>query len=229
MIISCLWHGRYNVNVSTLAAGMEIYAGRHDTEIISFYDEQGLPLFRKWLTSKESKGKHIKDLKVKKRFKLWRKKHNKEFLKYIITAAKEEAKLYPKLNYKIIVAQAIIESNWGLSRLAVLGNNLFGHKARSNSYLIAHDDSPTDKFEKYKSKWWSLRNHSKILMAYSQRFSGKQNLNKWLKALCGGMNKNQSARWVKNGRKVYATSCYKGDVCYAKKLKKIIQTLNFKI
>ena len=43
MIASCLWHGRYNINVSS-AADMEVYAGRYDTEIISFYDEQGLLL-----------------------------------------------------------------------------------------------------------------------------------------------------------------------------------------
>jgi flagellum-specific peptidoglycan hydrolase FlgJ len=228
LLLSCLWHGRYSINVSS-AADMEIYAGRYDVEFISFYDENGLPIFREWLTSSESKGRHISDPAVKKRFKKWRKNHNKEFLQYIVAAAKEEARQFPKLNYKIIAAQAIIESNWGLSRLSA-SNNLFGHKFRaSNSFaqgtITAHDDSPTDQFVIYKSKWWSLRMHSKILMKYSQRFSGKQTLNKWLKALCGGMNKYQSARWVKNGRTVYATSCFKGKVCYAKKLKRIIRQL----
>lgn len=67
----------------------------------------------------------------------------------------------------ITLAQGILESGIGKSKLTRRTNNHFGIKCfgsctDKNSYMMA-DDKPNDRFVKYKSAWWSYRHHSKIL------------------------------------------------------------------
>lgn len=208
----------------------EVYAGRTDKKTKeTTYNLSGLPKERKWLTSSEWKGKHIKsnDYITRSRFKAWKKIHIETFIKFFGQAAQEEVKNFPKLKASIIIAQAILESNFGLSRLAVEGNNLFGHKYRGQEegFLIAADDSPTDKFTKFKSQWHSLRSHSKLLMnRYSNRITGEATVDAWIGALCGGENVQQSKKFRKSGGYVYATSCL--NSCYQCLLKKLIKKYN---
>lgn len=68
----------------------------------------------------------------------------------------------------ITLAQGLLESNVGESRLAVKNNNHFGIKCFSRSCKRGHcsnftDDSHKDFFRIYKSPWESYRAHSQLL------------------------------------------------------------------
>jgi len=211
----------------------EVYACRSEVVEDHRYSDIGLPLKREWLTSREWKGEHLSEIKgnqklIRAKFKEWKKCHIIKFIEFMAKSSIVECKVYPDLKPSVIIAQAILESNFGLSRLAKQGNNLFGHKYRgSNSaFIVAMDDSPTDRFTVFTSVWYSLRNHSRILMRhYRKRIKGPVTVDAWLSALCGGMTAKQSRAWRKKGNTVYATSCMT-EVCYAQKLKKVIKAYN---
>ena len=210
----------------------EIFVGRHDKKPIKTkYNLSGLPTGRKWLTSKEWKGKHIKknDIIMRSRFQSWKKIHIETFINFFgAEIQKEVNQNFPDLCASVIIAQAIIESNFGLSRLAVQGNALFGHKHKSKKgkYIVAHDDSPTDKFSVYSSQWFSIRAHSHLMNdKYKNRIVGNYNQKNWLIALCGAMNPKASRKYHKDGNFLYATSCMT-KVCYSEKLRRIIKYYN---
>lgn len=90
-------------------------------------------------------------------------KHVDEYVKRFLRTAKKEAELY-NIPVSITLAQGILESNAGRSELARKHNNHFGVKYRgSGKYAVYRDDTPKDKFQVYKSAWWSYRDHSKLL------------------------------------------------------------------
>jgi hypothetical protein len=212
----------------------DVYAGRTETSEKCEYNSLGLPKERFWLTAREWKGIHLKSMEastqekrlIMGRFKTWKACHISEFIEHMGQAAQEECKTFPELKPSLIIAQSLIESNFGLSRLAIQGHNLFGHKYRGQKegFIVAADDSPTDKFTRFKSEWFSLRSHSYLLMRrYRKRITAKTpTLDDWLTALCGGMTTARSKKYVDNGGSVYATSCFT-NVCYAQKLKRIIK------
>ena len=215
-----------------------IYAGRFDTipnslgtDKTSPYLWNGVPRNRQWLTYNEWKGKHCYNREMKRAFRIWKQNEIDSFIDFMCMAAVKESQVYSDIPPELIVAQSILESNFGKSRLSVEGNNLFGHKYWGDDksvYMVAADDSPRDKFTKYRSVWFSIRNHSKLLMGkYRGRITGKPNLNKWLYALCGGMTSEQSRRFRRKGNSVYATSCMT-DVCYSQKLKILINNFSLK-
>ena len=167
------------------------------------------------------------------RFKAWKRNHMQEFIDEMLRAAVKEHETFPQIPPSLIVAQAIIETNFGLSKLALQGNNYFGHKYRgkdTTKFLIAADDSPTDRFTKYKSTWFSLRHHTRnvLMRLYYPRCKGESDLNSWLNALCGAMTAKESKKFVAKGNYVYATSCMTTK-CYSLKLKSIIETYNLDI
>ena len=66
----------------------------------------------------------------------------------------------------ITLAQGLLESNAGRSRLATQANNHFGIKVGgtwTGPYIIQSDDRPDDKFRKYKSARESFIDHSQFL------------------------------------------------------------------
>ena len=210
----------------------DVYAGRTELADSCEYNSLALPKDRFWLSAREWRGSHIKHMDVQNRvkrilmtrFKAWKAMHISEFIEHMGAAAQEEHKNFPDIPASLYIAQSLIESNFGLSRLAIQGHNLFGHKYRGQKegFIVAADDSPTDRFTRFKSEWFSLRSHSYLLMRkYRKRISGKPNLDKWLIALCGGMTASRSRAYVDAGNSVYATSCYT-NVCYSQKLKRII-------
>ena len=153
------------------------------------------------------------------RFKVWKRNHMQEFIDEMLRAAVKEHETFPQIPPSLIVAQAIIETNFGLSKLALQGNNYFGHKYRgkdTSKYLIAADDSPTDRFVKYKSTWYSLRHHTRnvLMRLYYPRCKGRSDLNSWLNALCGAMTAKESKKFVDRGNYVYATSCMTKNVTH---------------
>jgi hypothetical protein len=213
----------------------DVYAGRYDVVKNAKYNSLGLPKGRYWMTSHEWHGKHIKSMKISRtkkrllytRFKSWKQNHIDAFINDMKDAAYEEHKVFPQIPASLIVAQAILETNFGLSKLAVEGNNFFGHKYRgsdADAYIVAADDSPTDRFTKYRSTWYSMRHHTKnvLMKIYYQRTNGDYSIDSWLNALCGAMTAEKSKVFVNKGNRVYATSCMT-EVCYAQKLKRIIE------
>jgi flagellum-specific peptidoglycan hydrolase FlgJ len=142
------------------------------------YDESGLPHGRKWLYFSEFKGEHLKDLSEEQRkaFKAWKEKHMKEFVAFVRPIATEMEKRHG-VPADIIVAQAILESAYGTSRLAVTATNLFGHKWRKTNrgekgivgFVNAHDDSIHDVFVQYETLWYAFNKHAIILTAYQAR------------------------------------------------------------
>lgn len=204
---------------------IELYAGRYDKSV-GKYNKLGLPTSREWLTSREWKGNHLKG-DTFFLFKRWKKRYIVQFINWISLEAIKESSVYEKIPPSLIVAQLILESNYGKSRLACEANNYFGHKYRGNDkdrFIIASDDSPNDKFTKYRSKWFSIRAHSKLLMKkYYPRLKGKPTLQNWLIALCGATTEKNSKKFVNKGNFVYATSCYKGGYCYTDKINNIVK------
>jgi len=98
-----------------------------------------------------------------------KKNHVHQYIDRFLKTAKQEAKLY-NIPVSITLAQGIIESNAGRSSLAVKHNNHFGVKYRGfGKYAIYKDDTPRDKFQVYKSAWWSYRDHSKLLTSKHYR------------------------------------------------------------
>lgn len=153
-----------------------------------------------------------------------------EFVRLVAHLAVEESsRLDGKIPPSLIVAQAILESNYGKSRLATAANNYFGHKWRrghGNDWILANDDVPNERFTKYPSRWNSFRSHSKMLMGelYYGRLKGGPTLENWLDALCGNSNSVESKRFVKRGGRVYATACY--NSCYSCKIRSIVKQWN---
>lgn len=67
------------------------------------------------------------------------------------------------------MAQAILESGSGNSRLAKQANNLFGIKCHQDwrgEYIYADDDAPGECFRKYKSTQDSFKDHTDFLKKY---------------------------------------------------------------
>jgi flagellum-specific peptidoglycan hydrolase FlgJ len=88
--------------------------------------------------------------------------------KYAAVAIAEMHKF--KIPASVILAQGLVESGSGTSRLAREANNHFGmkcfsKKCRTGHCIRATDDSHKDFFRKYPSAWESFRAHSQLLHA----------------------------------------------------------------
>ena len=114
----------------------------------------------------------------------------------------------------ITLAQGLLESNVGASRLATRNNNHFGIKCFSKRCGKGHcsnftDDSHKVFFRKYKSAWESYRAHSKLLTAKRYRKLYQ-------------LRKTDYKGWAKGLKKAgYAT-----DPKYAEKIIALIEDLN---
>lgn len=100
----------------------------------------------------------------------------------------------------ISLAQGILESASGTSRICGDGKNHFGMKCFKKGHTVknrhkgicinAHDDKPTDYFRTFATDWESWRGHSKFLKEtkrYSRLFSYGNDYKKWAVGLkkCG--------------------------------------------
>jgi flagellum-specific peptidoglycan hydrolase FlgJ len=93
----------------------------------------------------------------------------------------------------ISLAQGIIESKYGTSKLAVENNNHFGIKCHSKSCPNGHctnhnDDSHKDFFRKFNTAWESWRAHSNVLAhsRYRKHLSKNATYVDWAHALKKG-------------------------------------------
>lgn len=101
-------------------------------------------------------------------------RRNKVYLNYIdqySDMAVQEMKKY-KIPASITLAQGLLESGAGQSRLAKQGNNHFGIKCGGDwkgPSMRAHDDARNECFRKYKNAKESYEDHSKFL-AHRSRY-----------------------------------------------------------
>jgi len=132
------------------------------------------------------------------------------YLDTYMKVAKEEQAIY-KVPTSITLAQGLLESNAGDSRLSKESNNHFGIKCKSKCKGCTcrnyHDDDYYDMFRVFKNPWESYREHSILLSGgrYKHLKEHGNNYEKWAHGL------------KKAG---YAT-----DKKYAEKLIKIIEAL----
>jgi len=137
----------------------------------------------------------------------------KEYIRRFAPVAAAEMHKYG-IPASITLAQALLESNAGQSRLTRSSNNHFGIKCFKKNCKKGHcsnftDDSHKDFFRKYDNAWQSYRAHS--LFLHGKRY---QSLFKYT-------SKDYRA-WAKGLKKCgYAT-----DKRYAEKLIQIIEELN---
>ncbi|MEM9920137.1 MAG: glucosaminidase domain-containing protein [Bacteroidota bacterium] len=157
-------------------------------------------------------GKEVKAVATDK-VALAKRKRQQAYVKRFAHVAQGEMKKYG-IPASITLAQGLIESNAGDSRLSRENNNHFGMKCFSRKCKKGHctnftDDSHKDFFRKYQTAWESYRAHS-LMLHNSQRYKklfklGKQDYKAW----AGGLSKAG-----------YAT-----DRRYAQKLVYIIEDL----
>ena len=163
------------------------------------------------MTYQESAPKVIHTLTKAQRKKL---KKQRAYVDRFANVAQVEMKKYG-IPASIKLAQGLIETNAGESRLSTKNNNHFGMKCFSKKCKKGHcsnftDDSHKDFFRTYKSAWASYRSHSKMLVS-NKRY---RNLFKLPIVDYRG--------WAKGLYKAgYAT-----DKRYAEKLISIIEELN---
>lgn len=110
----------------------------------------------------------------------------KDYIERFVLTAVQEHKRFG-IPASIILAQGVLESGNGKSRLATQANNHFGVKCFSKrcrkGHCINHlDDTHKDFFVKYKSAWYSYREHSKLLCSrYKHLF--KRDIDGWAAGL----------------------------------------------
>ncbi len=132
-----------------------------------------------------------------------------DYVRRFIAIAKTEKQKFG-IPVSITLAQGLLESDAGESRLTRSANNHFGVKTFNKRvpHVVMKDDSPTDKFKKYDSAWESYRDHSLLLMR--DHYKPLQYL-----------SKTDYVSWAKGLQKAgYAT-----DPQYAAKLIRIIENL----
>ncbi len=152
-----------------------------------------------------------KKLKVSSRIVALKKQKCQSYINQFAPIAVEEMKKYG-VPASITLAQGLLESNVGDSKLAKRNKNHFGIKCFKTSCTTGHctnytDDSHKDFFRKYESDWQSYREHSVFLQR--QRYIHLKEYGKDYK------------KWAHGLRKAgYAT-----DKKYGSKLIKIIEVL----
>lgn len=132
-----------------------------------------------------------------------------DYVRRFVNVARSERHKFG-IPVSIILAQGLLESDAGDSRLTRSANNHFGIKTfnRRVPHVVMKDDTPTDKFKKYDSAWQSFRDHSLLLMR--DHYKDLQYL-----------SKTDYVGWARGLQRAgYAT-----DKQYADKLVKIIENL----
>jgi flagellum-specific peptidoglycan hydrolase FlgJ len=201
-----------------------IHAGADELYPDVGYDEDGWSK-RGYMSTSEFHGHHLKGDQEK--LARLRTRIGKERQAFIDEISKNAKDLAIKFNVpaSIIAAQAILESGYGTSRLAIVANNLFGHMGGKtetsrgiSGSVKAYDKNINGKtisyhFRKYESRWWSMWNHVQLLnKTYAPRLINIQNKREaWLAAICGcsdsRMLASDSKRLADKGGYLYASAC----------------------
>lgn len=134
------------------------------------------------------------------------------YIKQYAPTAQEERTLYG-IPVAITLAQGLLESNAGDSKLAKNDNNHFGIKCKSKCIGCRcanyTDDSKYDMFRVFDSAWYSFREHSNLLMGSRYKHLTQ-------------LKKTDYKNWAHG----LEAAGYATDKQYAEKLIKIIERLN---
>lgn len=106
-----------------------------------------------------------------------------DYIQRYTTVAVDEMKLYD-IPASITLAQGMLESGLGKSRLSMEANNHFGIKCHGDweGETIKHDDNKRNEcFRKYPSAWGSYRDHSKFLQRSRYSFLFDYNITDYKK------------------------------------------------
>lgn len=135
-----------------------------------------------------------------------------DYINLYTATAKEEAELFG-IPIAITLAQGLLESNAGDSKLAKNDNNHFGIKCKSKCVGCRcanyTDDSRYDMFRVFDSPWYSFREHSNLLMGSRYKHLTQ-------------LPKSDYKNWAHG----LEAAGYATDKQYAEKLIKIIENLN---
>lgn len=203
-LIMMLWGGVYMyINTPTAPAErlMDDQQAPPENFIINFYDKNQIP---------GTSQKQDKEIGENITFNKFNNQTAIDYIERYKQLAKDEEKRYG-IPASITIAQGLLESNAGNSRLATQLNNHFGMKCFSKNCKKGHcknftDDSHKDFFLTFESIWFSYREHSKFL--HGKRYRHLLNL-----------KKNDYKGWAYGLKKAgYAT-----DPNYHKNLIKIIE------
>ncbi|RMG88068.1 MAG: hypothetical protein D6714_01235 [Bacteroidetes bacterium] len=149
----------------------------------------------------------------KERERIAKRKRQLAYIRRFVKVAQTEMKKYG-IPASITLAQGLLESNVGQSKLATRNNNHFGIKCFSKSCSKGHcsnftDDSHKDFFRRYGTAWESYRAHSLMLCGKRYRHLHK-------------IPASDYRAWAHGLKKAgYAT-----DKRYAEKLINLIEDLN---
>ena len=116
--------------------------------------------------------------------------NREQFIEEVAEAAMDQMRLHG-IPASITIAQAIIESGDGKSRLAQTANNLFGVKGDYHgAYVLADDDKPNEHFKKYDNVSQSFEDHSAVLLKerYQSRVGhlGLDDYEGWARGIAAG-------------------------------------------
>ena len=197
----------YNNGKVFFAGRQELYGGGYDSIGRA---ERGYHSYKEW------GARHLSGA-IKRQFMVWKKEYIKDWVDSMSGKAMTIAKKFD-IPPSVILAQAYVESMTGQSRLSVTANNLFGHKYKQSDskkrgikgYMIAHDDSPTDRFRVFESHYWSLYHHGQLLDKSYRPHLVKADIpvrEQWMGALCGCPDKRMRAADAGKTRWMYASAC----------------------
>jgi len=108
------------------------------------------------------------------------------YIKRFAKVAQQEQKKFG-IPASVTLAQGILESNRGRSKLASQHNNHFGIKCwcrgKQKDCINMADDSPRDRFKRYGTAWESYRHHSMFVSKMPLKVNKKSNYKQWARAL----------------------------------------------
>lgn len=198
-------------------------AGEHYPDM--GYDEDGWSC-RGYMSSSEMRGEHLpkKDMQALQRLVKRKAKVRKDFVDSMSKKAVRICRHY-SIPPSILVAQAILESNYGTSRLSNTANNLFGHMSGTitpqkgiEGRMKAFDKNVAGKtksyyFRMYETVWWSMHYHLELIEGkYAHRMiKADTKRESYMAALCGCKDSRMlasDAMWQANNKGfLYAGAC----------------------
>ena len=197
-----------------------IHAGADEKYPDAGYDEHGWSN-RGYMSSYEMAGKHCKSHEALVRFEQRKAQIKSAFVDSMGRKAIEICK-GTDVPPSIVCAQAIIETNFGTSRLKHLANNMFGHMYKQKytsrgivGKIKAYDKNVKGKtleynFRVYESVWWSMRHHVELLEGNYKPFRVNADIpdrERWMGALCKCKDSQMLAEDSKHASYLYAGAC----------------------
>lgn len=197
-----------------------LHAGADEKYPHEGYDNNGWSL-RGYMSSYEMAGKHCTSHDALVRFELHKMRVKRDFVDSMADKVIDICN-GTSVPPSIVCAQAIIETNFGTSRLKYLANNMFGHMYKGNinkpgivGKIKAFDKNVNGNikeynFRVYSSVWWSMKHHIELLEGNYKEARVMQDITEreqWMGALCKCKTSEMLARDSKRSSYLYAGAC----------------------